>query len=339
MKYILYLLFVISILDLKAETGRETYSFLNMPTSAKIASVGGMNVSIATSDINLAYYNPALLTDTLNNSLSLSYVDYLLDSKVGFVSYARKIGNLGIFNFGVHYVSYGTFDNIDATDTNIGEFSAKEYEFFIAGHKKLGKHLNAGLTFKPIYSVLETYQSFGLLVDVGIHYSNTDKTFSTGAVVRNIGGPITTYTDDSDSNVPFNIVAGSSFKLRHAPFRFSVTLNQMDELDLTYKSAFDDQSIGSETSYSFGDKLFRHVILGAEFVPSKNFFVSFGYNFRRKQELKIDENVGSTGLSWGFGLRVSKYHISYGSARYHLSGTTNHFTISTNLNSFVKQPF
>lgn len=339
MKYILYLLFVLSVLDIKAEAGRETYSFLNMPTSAKVASVGGMNVSIATPNLNVAYYNPALLTDTLNNALSISYVDYLLDSKVGFVSFARKVGNLGLFNFGVHFVSYGTFTAFDATDTEIGEFTAKEYEFFIAGHKRLGKHLNAGLTFKPIYSVLETYQSFGLLVDVGIHYKNTDETFTAGAVARNIGGPVSNYTDDSNGEVPFNIVVGSTFKLRHAPFRFSVTLNEMDELDLTYKSVLDDQTSTDNSSDSFGEKLFRHAIIGAEFVPSKNFFVSFGYNFRRKQELKMTENAGTTGLSWGFGIRVAKYNISYGSARYHLGGTTNHFTISTNLNSFVKQPF
>lgn len=331
MRYTILLLCILSVVFVKAETRSETYAFLNMPTSAKIAALGGANVSITTPDVNMVYQNPALLQDTLNNSASLSYVSYLLDTKTGFLSYAHKFEKVGMLSFGLHYVSYGSFDGRDASDVMLGEFNAKEYAFYVAGTKKLSRKLQAGITFKPVYSVLEKYQSFGLLVDMGLHFRSLDNNFGAGLVFRNIGRQISTYTDNDDEKVPFNIVLGASYKLSHAPFRFSATFNELDNYDLVYTSVFDESSSvndDEEQSFSAGEKLFRHLVFGVDFMPSKNFFVSFGYNFRRKQELKIEEKVGTVGLSWGFGLRVSKFHVSYGSARYHLSGNTNHITIS-----------
>ena len=40
------------------------------------------------------------------------------------------------------------------------------------------------------------------------------------------------------------------------------------------------------------------------------------------------------GFSWGFGIKISKFHFSYGRATYHLAGGSNHFSLSTNLSDF-----
>ena len=63
----------------------------------------------------------------------------------------------------------------------------------------------------------------------------------------------------------------------------------------------------------------------------------FGYNYKRRQEMKIDTKTAMAGFSWGFGLKISKFHISYGRATYHLAGASNHFSISTNLNELNKK--
>jgi hypothetical protein len=42
------------------------------------------------------------------------------------------------------------------------------------------------------------------------------------------------------------------------------------------------------------------------------------------------------GLSFGLGLKVSKLHISYGFAQYHLAGTTNTFTLAMRFADFKK---
>ena len=77
--------------------------------------------------------------------------------------------------------------------------------------------------------------------------------------------------------------------------------------------------------------MMRHIIFGVEFVPLKNFYFRLGYNYQRRQEMKIDPRASTVGFSWGFGLSVSRFQINFGRATYHLAGASNVFSISTNL--------
>jgi len=74
--------------------------------------------------------------------------------------------------------------------------------------------------------------------------------------------------------------------------------------------------------------------VGIELLPSEHFYVAVGYNHRRRQELGVSEKMSTSGYSWGFGFKVYKFHFAYGSARYHLAGSSNHFSISTNITNF-----
>lgn len=78
----------------------------------------------------------------------------------------------------------------------------------------------------------------------------------------------------------------------------------------------------------------RHILIGAEFVPIRNFFVGFGYNQRQRKEARQSSSGGAAGFSWGCGLRIYKIDIAYGCGRYHLAGAANSISISTNLNRF-----
>lgn len=140
-------------------------------------------------------------------------------------------------------------------------------------------------------------------------------------------------------NMPSDLQLGLTKKLAHAPFRFSITAQHLLNWDLTYKpydvENANSSSIGNNSASSgFVDKLMRHMVLGLEFVPAKNFHIDFGYNHRRRKELAYEERMSTAGLSWGFGFRVYKFLFSYGSARYHLGGASNHFSVSTNLSRF-----
>ena len=55
------------------------------------------------------------------------------------------------------------------------------------------------------------------------------------------------------------------------------------------------------------------------------------------EEMELDARKGFTGWSWGFGVRINKFHISYGNARYHLAGGSNYFSVSANLADFYKK--
>ncbi len=101
-----------------------------------------------------------------------------------------------------------------------------------------------------------------------------------------------------------------------------------------------DPLAGDESSESsidrIADQFMRHILLGVEFNPINNFYVRAGYNYRRRQEMLIESKTSTIGFSWGFGVKISKFHLSYGRATYHLAGASDHFSISTNLDSFRK---
>jgi hypothetical protein len=47
--------------------------------------------------------------------------------------------------------------------------------------------------------------------------------------------------------------------------------------------------------------------------------------------------MSTVGFSWGFGLRISRFHINYGLARYHLAGSSNIISIALNLNDGIRR--
>jgi hypothetical protein len=85
------------------------------------------------------------------------------------------------------------------------------------------------------------------------------------------------------------------------------------------------------------NKFSRHFIIGAEILLSKNFHIRGAYNFQRRNELIVEGKPGTVGFSFGVGLKVSKFVISYGRGNYHVGAAANHLSISTNLSEFVRK--
>lgn len=321
--------------------GQSTYQFLNLSSSSRIAAMGGKLVPVKDNDLNLVFANPALLNSEMSQQLTFSGVKYFADIKYGYAAYARDIKTLGSFAVGMHYVSYGDFKETDVTGTVTGEFKASEYSLNVSWARLLyDSSLTVGATLKTIYSSLESYSSFGLAADVGLNYYFPKSLTNLSLVGKNIGRQIKHYTTENNEHLPFEIQFGVSQKLEKAPFRFSLVLHHLEKFDLTYtdpsKANEIDPITGESTveKITFGDKLIRHVIIGAEILLSKNFHIRAGYNFQRRKELGIEDKMGTVGLSWGLGFRVSKFHISYGRATYHLAGASNHFTLAANLGEF-----
>ena len=335
-------------LSIIAQTGGTyTYAFLNQTNSARVAALGGKSVAIPDADLNMPFHNPSLLSYEMDNHLVLNYVGYFADIKYGYASYARSMDKVGNFALGLHYIDYGDFPYADVYGVRNGYFAASEYALNLIYSRKIDSFFTVGINVKPVYSSFERYSSLGIATDLGITYYNPDKLFTAALVLKNIGTQLTTYYGGAErEKLPFEVQAGLSQKLAYAPFRFSFLLQHLQQWDLQYDSQEDDQDIfntgeeitsGSQKLESFGDNLLRHVIMGMEFIPGKNFYVSLGYNYLRRQEMKISDMPGMVGFSWGFGLRVSKFHFSYGRASYHLAGGSNHFSVSANLGEFFKR--
>ena len=354
MRRILLLFMILSSLSSVAQIGgSSTYQFLDLPNSARAASLGGTVISIRDQDLNLAVINPALLDSTLDNQLAFNYTKYLPDVNInyGFVSYAKSFKNIGTFNGNVQYVNYGSFIEADPTGAQLGTFTAADYSFDLGYGKIIGKAdsnklFSLGANAKFIYSQYDTYYSSGAAIDLGANYFCANKNFSASFLIRNMGRQFKTYSAGDIEPLPFEVLAGISFKPKHAPFRLSLTGTHLELWDLTYidpanppvtSDPLTGQPIKQNQLKIFGDKLMRHVLFGAEVLLTKNFNIRLGYNYERRQELMVDSRRGLIGMSLGFGFRIYKFHFSYGHAAYHIAGGTNTFSVTTNLSDFYSR--
>lgn len=338
MKKALQIIIFLTIFQLtNAQSGGENiFEFLNTPSSARLAALGGAQAGLADSDINLIFNNPATLNDTMSTHLAFTMAPYVADITAGAFAYAHHFKIIGTFALGMKYLNYGTFDRTDENGAEMGTFKASDYAFLITWSRPFGPNWQGAMTAKPVISHLESYRSFGFTLDAGVIYRSNNGLFTAGAVLHNLGTQITTYHDDDNTyTLKPNLQAGLTYKPEHAPFRFSFTMQ-----DITNWNQYDTKVLNSDGKYTsektdnIAKKLIRHAVIGVEFIPVRNFYVAAGYNHARRTELKGSVKAGSSGWSWGTGFRVYKFHFAYGSARYHVGGRTNYFSLSTNISSF-----
>jgi hypothetical protein len=336
-KFYLIVLLVLTAMAGKTQIGGETtYQFLELTTSARMAALGGTQVALSDStDLNLAYHNPALLHHAMHNVFLVNYVNYFADINYGYASYARQFNRSGNFAAGMHYINYGDFREATEQGELTGNyFKAAEYALNLIYSNRYNR-LRYGVNIKPVFSVFESYQSFGLAADLGVSFRSKDSLTNVGIVARNIGGQLTTYYEDGNREpIPFNLQAGISTKLRHAPVVFSLTMQHLTNWDLAWHDSENEQTLESwyERQESFAKQIMRHAVLGVEILPSDNFILRAGYNYQRRQELKFEERLSTVGFSMGFGLKVNRFRLDFATSRFHLAGSSNLFSLAINLN-------
>jgi len=348
MRLVLVLAFIFIGLFSSAQIGgNSTYQFLNVPVSSRVSAMGGSALSIRDDDPNLTLNNPSLLTQPMSSSVTLTYLNYFADINYGYVSYIHDFKKWGTFSGGLNYIDYGKFLETDAGGNEFGNFTAGEYAFVLGWGKSIDSLFSIGVNLKPIYSNLYEYHSFGLAMDLAATYYNPKSNIGASVVVRNIGSQLTTYVEGAEREpIPFEIQAGVSKKLKYVPIRLSIDLVQLQNWNLAYNDStyltntnkkLTDEEKAERNQTSIWSEAFRHVVVGTEIIPSKSFSVRFGLNIKRRAELGLDDRAGLAGLSWGLGFRIKKFYFSYGSARYHLAGSSNHFTVTTNIGDFYRK--
>jgi hypothetical protein len=339
-----YFVIFISFIDLHLQAqigGDNTYEFLNLTPSARIAAMGVDFLTINDNDINLIQANPSLLNPEMHNHLGVAYVDFFSDVNYGTASYSRSFDKLGSFATSVKFISYGKFDYADATGERSGNFYSGETALDIGWGRRLDSLFAIGANLKFIYSSLESYNSFGLAVDVAGSYFSRDKSFSMSLIAKNIGRQMKAYEGGNIEPLPFELQFGLSKRLAHLPFTYSILYNHLEKWDLRYEDPLLVQTdpITGEVQKDSGleefvDNLARHIVIGGELYIGKNLSLRGGYNYKRRQEMKIESKTSTVGFSWGIGIRISKFHFSYARSAYHLVGSPNYITITTNLSDF-----
>ncbi|WP_080903579.1 type IX secretion system protein PorQ [Parabacteroides sp. Marseille-P3160] len=324
-------LFLLSPVVVLAQDGKGVFNFLRFPTSSRANALGGHTVALVEPDPSLIFHNPALLGGEMDQMINVNYMKYFGDIHIGSAVFTKASGERGAWGVGATFINYGTIKEVTVDHVFLGEVSMKDISLNGFYAYDLSDRWRGGLSLKFLYSSLADYTSIGLGVDAGLSYYESEKNFSFGFTLKNIGAQLTAY-DEEREKMPWDIQMGITKKMEHAPIRFSLTAMYLNRWKFDY---IDDNNRPKEIEENFSKRLFKHFIIGVDLVPSDNFWIGVGFNPKTNMDMKLAEGGnGMGGFSIGAGLRVSKFDVSASVARYHPSALSLMVGISTSLHDF-----
>lgn len=319
--------------------GVHVYDFLASPGSARVSALGGTLIMVSDTDVAQVQQNPALSNSSMDNKVGLNNIFHFAGINEGMLAYSFTIDSIKThFHTALQYVSYGEFTQADPIGNVTGSFKANEMALLVGASRKMNERIHLGLNFKTLFANYASANGFGIGVDLGATYTVPGKNWSIGAVAQNIGYSFNNFATNS-SRLPFDLKLGYAYRLKHLPFRYSVTGHHLYEWNIRYRDSnvtetdFTGQIIEENRYKAFADNLFRHFVFSGEFLFGRRglFNLRFGYNHLRRQELKVSTFRSLGGFSFGFGMHIKRFQLDYGLGFYHLEGATNHLGVTMTL--------
>ena len=294
-----------SILSMAQNDSQTSYNFLRLPLSAHAAALGGDNITMTDDDVMMMFHNPALITGTSVGTLGLQYMNYMSGCNNVSAAYNMLVKEKWNIGIGVDYMGYGSIRHTDADNNDMGTYNASEMAFYGTLGYELASNLAGGISLKYVYGNISSYNSMAVAVDLGLNYYLPESEWSFGIAVKNLGGQIMAY-DEKFEALPLDVQAGVSKRLTGSPVRLSATLSDLNHLDY---------------------KFLNHLCLAAEFIISDEIYVGGGYNFRRADEMKVQEgteglSARGAGLSFGGGINLEKIKINLAYSKLHVSNAS-----------------
>ncbi len=316
--------------------GQNSFPILNYPTSARTEGLGGYAITVRDGDATLGQENPALLNREMHGMVNLNYINYFADANFAFTSYTRHLSKIGTFNANLLYADYGKFEYADMNGLRTGQrFFANDLAISFGYARPLNEKWSVGSQMRFLGSFYESYNAFGISLDAGVNYYDTTNGFGFSFLAKNIGTQLNGFTDNNKDPLPLNLIVGVSKRLEHAPFRFSLTYDNIQRFNLIY---FDDSQTSTLDPLtgevveikppSVVNKFMYHITFGTEILLSETLHIRIGYNHMQRQTLKVGAKPGMTGFSMGLGFKVKKLYLSYAFTKFHIAGTSNQITIS-----------
>ncbi|WP_143885084.1 type IX secretion system protein PorQ [Chryseobacterium binzhouense] len=324
-KLLLFPLFLSGIVSF-AQNGTNVYPFLNIPVSARQAALGGDVISIRDKDVTFAIANPALLNKESHNQLSVNAAAYLADTKYGTIAYARDLDNGHMVTINGRYMNYGNIPRTDESGFEMGDFTASDVSVGAGYAYQFEEDWTIGGGLNFITSKIDTYTSSAIAGTAGITYHNKINKEVASVVFRNFGYQLSSFNGVREK-LPFRIDLGYTKILKNFPLAVTITAHDLQQFDISSDYNINEQEVG------IGRKIADHFSVGAELFPEKGFNIRLGYNVRRGSELAVLDQRNFSGISGGFGLKISRFRIDYAHVRYHNASNVNQVGISVDLNT------
>ena len=336
------ILFAIHPVLLLSQIDNSSYNVLNLNSSSRILSMGGSIIAILDNDVSLSFSTPSLLNEGMNNQISFNFLDYVSDVDLISFHSAKKISKKIMIFAGINAINYGEFYGTDAIGNATQNFTASQQIIVLGSSKKLSDKFTFGVNIHLLNSNLERYHSLTLSSNISSTYFNKISNFTSTLLIKNVGRPLIYYTSQKE-DLPFEIQFGISKSLKYLPFRYSVVFHSLNKYDISndfnlntiYDPITNEIIVKDETH---AKKVLRHIILGGELNPfRKNLYFRGGFNFQRREDLKLSSSFTMSGFAWGLGFSIKNIQINYARSAIHSSSMVNSFSIVTNLSKFVKR--
>lgn len=323
----------------QAQQPKGKYAFLRTTNSARVAALGGLPLPLSDGDIQLSAFNPSSINEDMNNSLSLSYVDYYTDINYLSAQYSHTFDNIGSFVGTVQYHNFGTFQETSESGIEMGDFTCAHYSINIGWGRSLSERWTIGAAMKFAALQDEAYHSGALAVDVATSYhSSNDWLFTLAA--RNIGAQLYNNIDNDNGSLPWSLDLAASRRLEHLPLTFIFWYDDIQKWNKLYDDPLDlegnydpmtGQMITDGKVEHFAKNLVCHLGIGGELNLGKNLVLRAAYNYGQRHNMTVPQNRTLVGFSVGFGVKIKKFQIDYARSRQNIMASPNYLTLTVKL--------
>jgi hypothetical protein len=287
---------------------QSAFSYVDIPSDATQNALGGNVVSLVNSQSLSFFQNPALLDSSQNNTFGIGVSPVFGQGLYTAVSYAFQDGKKRQWAVGFRGISFGECAGTDAVGNATQNFGAGNVLLTVAHSRKI-KYITFGASAKIVTSFIESYNSTAFLFDFGGVFQHPEKDLSFGLTARNLGFTITHFVD-VQQQLPFDLLAGLSFKPEYMPVRFTFTADRL----YRFKSLNEEETLGNE--FSNAQQLFGHISGGAEFLFSERIVPMLGYNYRTAQEMNINSESNFSGFSYGLRFQTNRFQLAASRTNY-----------------------
>jgi hypothetical protein len=292
--------------SINKNAGTTGFPFLKLGVGARAIAMGGAFTAVA-SDPATLYYNPAGTINLGEKQMMAGYHNYVLDIQSGFLAVTLPLKDKYRMGFFIDYLNFGNFNETNTAGEVTGEFSGGDFLLGANFAAPVYERLSAGINLKFMTERAAGYSAEAMSTDIGFFYRFGDDLTAVGLSINNLGfvlsgfssGDVTEHKDD----LPLSIRAGVAHSLRELPVIASLDAVWPNDNDL-------------------------YVNVGLEVYKLQPLFLRLGYS-TFGENYKTESNSSELGgFSFGFGVDVEEFHISYAFVPYLDLGTSHRVTIT-----------
>jgi hypothetical protein len=312
LKILLASLWLISLLPLAAQnehagtTGFDTLKlYYNARTTAMAGAVNGIPKNADALD-----FNPAAILDAPNRSVATTFMDHLVGSGGGSISYVLPKNRFVAWGAGLRYWNSGSIDRTEISSTGelieTGEsFGAHSLMASVSTARFISPVLDLGGSLKFIYDTIDDASASAVMIDLGILHHTVNERIKVGLSARNIGFQSSYYSSAKHSEkLPSTYSAGISMQLN-------------------------DQLMGAiDLSKANGENFVAR--LGVEHQLNPALALRGGFKSNAGDYYMGGILAYTSGLSLGLGWNVKDFDLDYAVASYGDLGISNQLTLRYN---------